>query len=145
MKHGFILAALMAVSCGGDTLSSAEMYGSGSSSPPRASSDTPAATTPADTISRAASGWLWLMAVDGRGVCIENAGFEIVSGQGAGLTRTQSANCDAWSYDGGYMLYGLVPGSPMKIRASATGYLAVEKTVVPNTGGGQATQFVLVQ
>ena len=85
------------------------------------------------------------MAVDGSGVCVDKAVFEIVSGQGAGLARTQSANCDAWSYDGGYMLYGLEPGKALTIRASATGYKAVEKTVVPNTLPSQATQFTLAR
>ena len=145
MRYAPLLAALMAISCRGDASSSVGTDASVSLTPPRPRSAVPASTTPTDTLSPTAAGWLWLMAIDETGKCVDGAVIEIVGGQGAGLARTQSANCDAWSYDGGWMLFGLAPGSPMKIRASAIEYLAMEKTVVPGTGAIQATQFVLVR
>src|SRR5215207_1817140 len=98
MRCGPLLAAVMAVSCGGDALSSAATNGSGSNTPLRPPSAVPASATPADTISLTAPGWLWLMAIDATGKCIDKAWIEIISGQGAALARTQAANCDAWSY-----------------------------------------------
>ena len=81
----------------------------------------------------------WGMVVDETGVCIVGATLEVVRGQGAGLSFTQTAPCDVWSYDGGVVLMDLTPGVEMTFRAYAAGYAAQEKTIVPS--GTQAVLF----
>jgi hypothetical protein len=74
---------------------------------------------------------LWGMVVNGSGVCIVGATVEVVRGQGLGQSITQATPCDAWAYDGGVVFRDLTPGVEMTLRASASGYAAQEKTVVP--------------
>jgi hypothetical protein len=85
--------------------------------------------------------FLWGMVVDESGVCIVGATVQVVNGQGLGQSITQVTPCDAWSYDGGVMFRGLTPDVEMTLRASAAGYAAQEKTVVPSLGGQMAVLF----
>ena len=80
-----------------------------------------------------ATGWLWVTVLDGGGACVDGAVIEIVSGQGKGLKGTPLATCDAWDMEGGYFIYGLIPGESLTIRASATGYQDGEKTFLPSS------------
>jgi len=64
MRYAPLLAALMAISCRGDASSSVGTDASVSLTPPRPRSAVPASTTPTDTLSPTAAGWLWLMAID---------------------------------------------------------------------------------
>jgi len=82
------------------------------------------------------------MVVDESGVCIVGATVQVVNGQGVGQSNTQVTPCDAWSYDGGVMFRDLTPDVEMTLRASAPGYAAQEKTVVPSLGGQMAVLFV---
>ena len=84
---------------------------------------------------------LWGMVIDETGVCIVGATVQVVRGQGLGQSMTQITPCDAWSYDGGVMFRDLTPGVEMTLRASASGYAAQEKTVVPSLGGQVAVLF----
>ena len=86
--------------------------------------------------------FLWGMVVDESGVCIVGAAVQVVSGQGLGQSMTQITPCDAWSYDGGVMFRDLTPGVEMTLRASASGYAAPKKTVVPLLRGQMAVLFV---
>jgi hypothetical protein len=82
------------------------------------------------------------MVIDYTGICIEGAVIEIVSGQGKGFKGTPSATCDAWDYDGGYFIYGLVLGDSLTIRASAAGYLDSEVTLLPATAESAHASFI---
>ena len=79
---------------------------------------------------------LWVKVVDESGVCIEGATVQVVRGQRLGTIITQTTPCDAWSYgDDGVIFIGLTPGVEMTLRASASGYAALERTVIPTSGG----------
>ena len=82
------------------------------------------------------------MVVRESGSCIEGATLEIVSGPDAGRTMTQDEPCGVWDY-GGEFFTGLLPGVAITVRASAVGYVTLEKTVTPSTGGREADIFVL--
>jgi hypothetical protein len=64
-----------------------------------------------------------------------------VRGQGLGQSVTQTTPCDAWGYEGGVIFRDLTPGVEMTLRASASGYAALEKTVVPSSGPQMAVLF----
>jgi hypothetical protein len=83
------------------------------------------------------------MVIDKSGLCIENGTIEVVSGPHVGEIVRQSTPCDAWAYDGGVTFKDLVPGVEMKLRAEAPGFSALEKTVVPTSGGQMAVLFAL--
>jgi hypothetical protein len=78
------------------------------------------------------------------GVCIYGATVEVVRGQAAGQKMTQETPCDAWGYGGGFVFKGLRPGVPMTIRASAPGYVDLEKTITPTLGPQMAVLFAPV-
>ena len=98
-------------------------------------------TAPGPLPAPAAGTFLWGMVVDESGVCIAGATVQVVSGQGLGQSMTQITPCDAWSYDGGVMFRDLTPGVEITLRASASGYAAQEKTVVPSLGSQMAVLF----
>ena len=87
--------------------------------------------------SPATNGWIWAMAVGKDGGCIPGATFTVVSGQSyVGEVITQQTPCGVWDYgDVGIMLRGLTPGVAMTLRASAAGYLTVERTVLAQSSG----------
>ena len=105
--------------------------------PTPTSSPVPVPAPPAGSLT-----FLWGMVVDESGVCIVGATVQVVHGQGVGQSITQVTPCDAWSYDGGVMFRDLTPDVEMTLRASAPGYAAQEKTVVPSLGGQMAVLFV---
>lgn len=100
---------------------------------------TPRLPTPTSTPSSLT--WLWAMVVDETGLCIAGATVEVVRGQGAGQRITQTTPCDAWAFDGGVVLTNLTPGVEMTLRASASGFAAQEKSVVPALGPQMAVLF----
>jgi len=73
---------------------------------------------------------VWGAVVDESGLCIIGATVEIVSGQGLGTRMTQATLCDAWEPYGGFVFNGLT--GVITLRASATGYVAREVTVMPS-------------
>ena len=77
------------------------------------------------------------MAVGKDGGCIPGATFTVVSGQSyVGEVITQQTPCGVWDYgDVGIMLRRLTPGVAMTLRASAAGYLTVERTVFAHISG----------
>lgn len=99
----------------------------------------PALTPPAPAPTSLAT--LWGMVVDDTGVCIVGATVQVVSGQGLGQSIVQTTPCDAWAYDGGVVFKDLAPGAEMTLRASASGYIAQERTVIPSSGGQMAVLF----
>jgi hypothetical protein len=84
---------------------------------------------------------LWGMVGDETGLCIVGATGEVVRGQGFGQTITQTTPCDAWAYDGGVLFRDLTPDVEMTLRASAFGYVAQERTVIPTSGPQMAVLF----
>jgi hypothetical protein len=86
---------------------------------------------------------LWGMVVDGSGVCIPSGIVEVVRGQSAGHRIIQATPCGAWDYAVGFTFLNLRSGVAMTIRASAPGYIDVEKTVVPTLGPQTAVLFEL--
>jgi hypothetical protein len=76
---------------------------------------------------------LWGMVVDETGVCIAGATVQVVSGERPGQIITQTTPCDAWAYDGGFVLTGLTAGVEVTLRASAPGYAEQERTFVPTS------------
>ncbi len=142
MRYGPLLfAALLCSGCRSDGISRAPTNGFVPTAP-APPLQTPPGSIPVVTISGTAAGWLWVMVMDGSGVCIDGAAIEIVSGQGKGFKGTPSASCDAWDWDGGYMIYGLVPGESLTIRASAAGYIDSEKTFFPAGAESQQASFI---
>jgi len=99
---------------------------------PSPTAPSPLVTTSAPTADSLTS--LWGMVVDETGVCIVGATVQVVRGQGVGQGITQTTPCDAWAYDGGVVFRDLTPGVEMTLRASASGYAALERTVVPSLG-----------
>jgi hypothetical protein len=127
MRYGpLFLAALVLVACSGD-----RTFLTATGRPPPPAVAAPSAQI--DSTSDRATGWLWLMVVDPFEVCVDGAVVEIASGPGKGLKGTPLASCDAWDWEGGFLIYGLVPGDSITIRASASGYQDAEKTFVPST------------
>ena len=98
---------------------------------------TPDSVTSGPTPPPAANGWIWAMAVGKGGSCIPGATFTVVSGQSyVGEVITQQTPCAVWDYgDVGIMLRRLTPGVAMTLRASAAGYLTVERTVLAQSSG----------
>jgi hypothetical protein len=105
--------------------------------------DLPANGSPAAPVNSAA--WLWAMVVDDTGVCIAGASVEVVRGQDLGHRITQTMQCDAWTYDGGVVFKDLTVGSEMTLRATASGYAAQERAVVPTGGAQMAVLFTPVR
>ena len=68
------------------------------------------------------------------GSCIVGATVEVTAGQSVGKSMTLTDMCDVWGDTAGEAQFSnLTPDVPMTLRASATGYLAQEMTVVPPT------------
>jgi hypothetical protein len=78
--------------------------------------------------------WLWVKVVDESGVCIDGATIQVVRGQRLGPSITQETPCNAWSVEGGVFFRDLTPGVEMTLRASASGRVALETTVIPTSG-----------
>jgi hypothetical protein len=92
-----------------------------------------APTTPAPPES-SSSAYVWVMVAGESGVCIPDATVQVVAGQARGQSHTQTEPCDVWGYGGGITFNGLTPGTGMTLRASAPGYTAQERAVVPSSG-----------
>jgi|SRR5918993_3972616 hypothetical protein len=78
----------------------------------------------------------------GSGLCIQGATVQIIAGQALGRSETQTGPCDVWDF-GGITLDKLVPDVEVTIRASASGYLAQEKVVIPRSGTQSIVIFTL--
>jgi hypothetical protein len=74
------------------------------------------------------------MVVEDSGICIPDATVEVIAGQNRGQHGKQTGECDAWGYGGGLEFDGLKSGVEMTLRASAPGYTAQERVVVPSSG-----------
>lgn len=130
MRYGpRILAALTLAGCAGEN----------APHPPTASSP-PSLPAPPGSSSGA---FLWVLVVEKSGLCITGATVRVVEGEGAGQSIAQETPCDVWGYSGGVTLKDLTPGVAMILRASASGYVAQEKTVIPTLGWQQAVEFSL--
>ena len=99
---------------------------------PSSSAATPPPAPPTSSLT-----FVWTMAVDEYGLCIVGATVQVMRGQGLGQNVTQRTPCGAWDYDGGVVFRDLSPGVEMTLRASASGYVAQEKIVVPSLGPQQ--------
>jgi hypothetical protein len=140
-----LFAVLMLVGCIDDGLSGVPANGFVPTTPASPLPSMPPAQAPAtriDSISARATGWLWVMVIDRSGVCIDGAVIEIVSGQGRGFSGKPLATCDAWDWDGGYFLFGLVPGESITIRASAPGYVDGENAFFPASAEFPQASFI---
>jgi hypothetical protein len=73
------------------------------------------------------------LVVSAGGGCVAGATVEVTAGQSVGKRMTLTDMCDVWmDASGGEAQFSdLTPDVPMTLRASATGYLAQEMTVVP--------------
>ena len=92
----------------------------------------PSVPTAAPAPTASSSAVLWGMVVDETGVCIVGATVQVVRGRELGQSITQTTPCDAWAYDGGVVFRDLDPGVELTLRASASGYVAQERTLVPS-------------
>lgn len=91
------------------------------------------------------SAFLWVMVLEerGPGLCIPGATIQVVSETGdVGEPMTQEP-CTYWDYGGGVELKGLTPGVPVKLRASASGFIPREQTFMPCISGCRAQFFEL--
>jgi hypothetical protein len=103
--------------------------------PTAAGSTTPPATTRNSLT-------VYAMVVDESGACIVGATVRVVHGQALGQEIAQSRTCSVWDPDG-VSFSELAPGVEMTLRASATGYTAQEKSVVPSVFGYPPLVFEL--
>jgi hypothetical protein len=104
---------------------------------------TPTAPTPPSVPQPSASAFVWAMVAEDSGICISDATVQVVAGQARGQSGTQTEPCDVWGYGGGIAFNDLTPGVEMTLRASAPGYTAQERAVVPSSGPQSAVTFVL--
>jgi len=142
--RALLFAVLALVGCIDDGTSRAATNGFGPTAPSSPMPPIPAQlpATRIDSISARATGWLWVVVIDRSGVCIDDVVIEIVSGQGKGFSGKPLATCDVWDLDGGYFLFGLVPGESLTIRASAPGYLDGEKAFFPASAEFPQASFI---
>jgi hypothetical protein len=82
------------------------------------------------------------MVAEDSGLCIQGATVQVVAGQALGRSETQTEPCDVWDA-GGVTFKELVPGVELTLRASASGYVAQERVVVPRSGPQTAVIFTL--
>jgi hypothetical protein len=101
-----------------------------------------APTTPAPPES-SSSAFVWAIVAEDSGICIPDATVQVVAGQARGQSGTQTEPCDVWGYGDGITFKDLTPGAGMTLRASAPGYTAQERAVVPSSGPTSAEIFVL--
>ena len=84
------------------------------------------------------SAWFLGVVVDNEtGDCIVGATVQVVRGQRLGESVTQTKPCmNSWDYDyeSAFVFKDLAPGVEMTLRASASGYTPLEKTVIPLPG-----------
>jgi hypothetical protein len=71
------------------------------------------------------------MIVRDDGACIDSASVRVVQGQSLDRSAAQRTPCDVSTGKGGFVLTDLTPGLPMTIRATAPGYLSLDKTITP--------------
>jgi hypothetical protein len=67
------------------------------------------------------------------GECIDGATVQVVSGQSAGLSVTQTTPCDVWN-GGGVLVKNPTPSVATMLRATAPGWQPLEKTAVSSSG-----------
>ena len=77
------------------------------------------------------------------GTCIDSASVRVVQGQGLDRSAAQRTPCDANTGEGGFLLTDLTPGLSMTIRATAPGYLSLDKTITPTLAGSSLVLFTL--
>jgi hypothetical protein len=96
---------------------------------------TPSTTTPLSPSvpTSVASNSLSGMVLEETGGCIDAATVEVVRGQAVGRRITQETPCGYWDYGGGFVFNDLTADVELTIRASAPGYAAQEKTVLPSS------------
>jgi hypothetical protein len=83
-----------------------------------------------------AVGRVWVVVIQKEsGACVTRATVEIVRGYGLGRTVMQSDPCSYWDPDYDAVFNDLLAGEELTLRASAPGYTATEKTVVPTSRG----------
>jgi hypothetical protein len=132
MKRAVILFALIASACSAESTIPAPTPLLNSS-------------TTSSSAAGTANGFIWILAVDATGRCVDDATAEVIAGQRSGDTLKQDTPCDAWSYDGGFLFRGLAPNEPMTIRVSAPFRVAAERTLTPQVGAIMATVIELAQ
>ena len=115
-------------------LATVTLVGCSDGTAPPAAPTMPVAPTP--------SAWIVAMVAEDGGLCIQGATVEVVAGQAPGRSETQTEPCDVWDA-GGVTFQELVPGVELTLRASAPGYVAQEKVVVPRSGPQTAVIFTL--
>jgi hypothetical protein len=81
------------------------------------------------------------MVADDSGLCITGATVQVVAGQGAGRSYTQTEPCNVWDF-GGIAVTDLIAGVELTLRAAAPGYVAQETVVVPTLGGSQRVLII---
>jgi hypothetical protein len=124
-----ILAILVLVGCSGDT------------APPTALSPSPT-PSPTPTPGSSASLWVIVIPAGGSGACIVGAKVEVVAGQAVGQSGTMPDVCDVWWVNGAFFT-GLTPGVAMTVRASAPGYVAQERAVMPSPNPGTLVATII--
>ena len=141
-----VLAAVVALSLCGCSEERPRSLPMAPSSPipaaPVPSPPPPAAPAPAPVPPRLTFVWVVVLGNDS-GVCVRNAVVEIVAGQGVGRSLNQNTPCNYWDPDYNAVFWDLIAGVEVTLRASAPGYSAVERTVIPTTGGQTAITFEL--
>ena len=130
LKRAFILFAIAASACSGDSIPT----------------PTPLPNTNSQSVTLSARGFVWILAVDSSGVCVDGATAEVIAGQRSGETKGQVTPCDAWSFvNGGVFWADLAPQETMTIRLSAPSRVSTDRTLTPQVGSITATVVELAQ
>jgi hypothetical protein len=117
MRHGIPLLALsVVIGCAGDRITSG--------------TDVPGPLPPGP----GPLAQVWGMVVDENGACIPNASVRVVQGQALDSSAQQAVPCDVSAGYGGFVLSNLTAGLSMTIRATAAGYLSLDKVITPSLG-----------
>ena len=118
MRHALTSALLFSLSCGS--------AGQAGDTPELPTAPLPPGPGPLTQI--------WGKVVDASGLCIDSASVRVVEGQALDRSARQETPCDLWEPGGGFFLTDLVAGVPLTIRATAPGYLSLDRIVTPASG-----------
>jgi hypothetical protein len=95
----------------------------------------PAPPTPPPAPPPVTNGRILVVVLDrqGFGACAPRVTVEIVRGYGTGRSVGQSDHCSWWDPDFRTYFDNLIAGEEITLRASAPGFMSVEKAVLPSS------------
>jgi uncharacterized protein (DUF39 family) len=83
------------------------------------------------------------MVINPTGGCIYGATLQVIVAGAVVQSGTQTDDCGAWDYGGGFLIKGLTAGVDVTLRASAPGYIGKDETATPETSANRAVLIEL--